>query len=154
VVVWEDNRGRWERRAITVVALQPTQLGLAGAVQLARLDRQWWEKGQLHQERVWLATSLPAHRANPEQLLNLVRLYWLIEGGCHQRLDVSLDEDRSRVRRKNAATILGLLSRVGLALYQPWAERQPLVRDRTFPTWQQHHQDHRAILVNLVTRPV
>lgn len=123
-------------------------------MQLLRVDRQWVEKGKVHQEIVWIATSLTAIQANPEKLLNYIRLYWLIEGGCHQRLDVSIDEDRSRVRHKQAAAILGLLSRIGLALYEPWAKRQKSARDRTFPTWQQHHQDHRGILVNLVTQPL
>lgn len=136
-----------------MIEIRPTQLDLAGAVQLLRIDREWREKGVLHEETVWIATSLPAYRADPEKLLNLVRLYWLIEGGCHQRLDVSADEDRSRVRRKTAATALGLLTRIALALFLPWSKRQRSVRDRTFPTWQQHHLDHRGILNNLVTQP-
>lgn len=123
-------------------------------MQLLRVDRQWTEKGKLHQETVWIATSLTAMRADAEKLLNYIRLYWLIEGGTHQRLDVSIDEDRSRVRHKQAAAILRLLSRIALALFEPWAKRQKSARDRTFPTWQQYHQDHRAILVNLVTQPL
>jgi hypothetical protein len=44
--------------------------------------------------------------------LRLKRRYWVIESKLHQALDVSLDEDRSRVRQVNAALVLGLFRRL------------------------------------------
>jgi len=39
VVTLEDNRSRWERRAIGLRPVTPEQVGLAGAAQLAKLER-------------------------------------------------------------------------------------------------------------------
>jgi hypothetical protein len=39
-------------------------------------------------------------------LLKSKRLYWVIESRLHHPLDISLDEDRSRVRHPNAAMVL------------------------------------------------
>ena len=39
MVTLEDNRSRWERRAIATRSVTPEQLGLAGAQQLAQVQR-------------------------------------------------------------------------------------------------------------------
>jgi hypothetical protein len=49
-------------------------------------------------ETVYLITSLPAHEAGPERLLALSRAHWGIENRLHHVRDVSMDEDRCRVR--------------------------------------------------------
>jgi predicted transposase YbfD/YdcC len=43
-------------------------------------------------------TSLPATKADPDRLLALVRAHWGIENRLHHVRDVSMDEDRCRVR--------------------------------------------------------
>lgn len=57
----------------------------------------------------------------------------IIESLCHQRLDVSLHEDKSRVRSLSRVAVLGLLARLSLALFQ----EQPsgLNRCATKPIW-------------------
>jgi hypothetical protein len=58
---------------------------------------------------------------NAEELLHFKRQYSDIENGAHQRLDgCRLQEDRSRVRNRNAATSLGLFRRVALSLGRYW----------------------------------
>ena len=47
--------GRKEYRAIVTRAIEPKELGLAGAVQIARVDRRIGAKGKLCQ--TWLVTS-------------------------------------------------------------------------------------------------
>lgn len=49
-------------------------------------------------------------------LLQLKRQYWVIESRLHHCLDVSLQEDLSRVRTPNAALVLGMIRRVVLSL--------------------------------------
>ena len=49
-------------------------------------------------------------------LLQLKRQYWVIESRLHHCLDVSLQEDFSRVRTPNAALVLGMIRRVVLSL--------------------------------------
>ena len=51
------------------------------------------------------------------ELLERIRRYWDIEGGLHQRLDVSGGEDASRVRNRNALLVLGLLRRSAVGIY-------------------------------------
>ena len=69
-----------------------------------------------------MITSLPATEASPERLLKLNRAHWGIENKLHHVRDVSMDEDRCRVRSgaralsgvRNAA--LGIIRRSGQAI--------------------------------------
>jgi hypothetical protein len=49
-------------------------------------------------------------------LLQLKRQYWVIESRLHHCLDISLQEDLSRVRTPNSALVLGTIRRVVLSL--------------------------------------
>jgi hypothetical protein len=126
-----------ERWAITR-AVTPAQLGLAGAAQLILLIRTVTEKGRdPTTTRTFFVTSRPAARLDPAGVLALRRGQWGIESTCHQRLDVSLHEDKSRVRSVSGVTVLGLLSRISLALFHQDCQRPQRVRDKTFPVWSQ-----------------
>lgn len=48
------------------------------------------------------------------------RGYWAIEAKLHQRLDISLDEDRSRTRNPKALFVLGLFRRLAVSLACAW----------------------------------
>ena len=50
--------------------------------------------------------------------MKLKRGYWVIESRLHHALDVSLDEDRSRVRNANAALVLGMFRRLVVSVAQ------------------------------------
>ncbi len=100
----------------------------------------------------WLATSRTPAQMGAEAFLGNNRQYWGIENGTHQRLDCSALEDRLRIHDPNAVEILGLFHRVSISLFVAWADRQPKVRDRTYPTWQAHHQAHRWSMIHQVTR--
>jgi hypothetical protein len=52
-----------------------------------------------------------------------------------QRLDESLHEDKSRVRSVSGVAVLGVLSRISLALFQADCQRPQPVRDKTYPVW-------------------
>jgi hypothetical protein len=49
-------------------------------------------------------------------MLELKRRYWVIESRLHHCLDITLQEDLSRVRTPNSALVLGMLRRVVLSL--------------------------------------
>ena len=68
-------------------------------------------KGKKTSETVYLISSLTLEQLNALGWIKLKRGYWVIESRLHHALDVSLDEDRSRVRNANAA----LLSEAALA---------------------------------------
>lgn len=147
---WEDNRSRRERRALATRAIEPTQLGLAGAAQLGCLHRQSGKDAAPEVE--YLVTSRAAGPLAPEEFLNTDRDYWGVESGLHQRLDCSGFEDRLRVRHKGAVHILGLLARVGVALFVRWAQKQCLVRERTFPKWREWNSGHRWQMIEQVIK--
>jgi len=83
----------------------------------------------------YFVTSRPADPLSPSQILCLRRGQWGIEATCHQRLDVSLHENQSRVRSPGGVAVLGLLARIRLALFQRDSQRPQPVRDRTYPVW-------------------
>ena len=58
-----------------------------------------------------MITSTEAQRYPPAVLLACRRGYWAIEAKLHQRLDISLDEDRSRLRTPKGLFVLGLFRR-------------------------------------------
>jgi hypothetical protein len=147
----EDNRSRRERRALGARSLKPAQLGLAGAAQLGCLHRQLGEKAETTIE--YLVTSRAAEALPIERFLNLDRDYWGVESGLHQRLDCSGFEDRVRVHHKGALHILGLFSRIGVALFVRWAKEQPLIRERTYPKWREWNSGHRWHMIHQVTEP-
>lgn len=147
----EDNRGRRERRALASREVEPTQLGLAGAAQIGCLARQIGKDAKTEVE--YLVTSRAADQLPLESFLNMDRDYWGIENGLHQRLDCSGFEDRLRVRHKGVVHILGLFSRIGVALFIRWAKKQALVRERTYPRWREWNAGHRWHIVRQVSEP-
>jgi hypothetical protein len=147
----QDNRSRRERRALATREVEPVQLALAGAAQIGCLNRQLGKDAKAEIE--YLVTSRPAADLPIETLLNLDRDYWGVESGLHQRLDCSAFEDRMRVRHKGVVHILGLFSRIGVALFIPWAKKQAVVRERTYPWWREWNSGHRWHIIRKVTQP-
>ena len=147
----EDNSSRRERRALATREIEPVQLGLAGAAQIGCLHRQLSSAAAPEVEH--LVTSRSAQTLGPEAFPNSDRDYWGVENGLHQRLDCSAFEDRLRVRHKDVIHILGLFTRVGVALFVRWAKEQRLVRSRTFPHWQAWNAGHRWHIIRQVTEP-
>mgnify|MGYP001767541798 FL=1 len=76
-------------------------------------------------ETVGLITDLPPETLDAGQWLKANRLAWGIENGTHQRLDVSLNEDRCRVRNTNGLWILGIIRRLVISLFMHWRKRHP-----------------------------
>jgi predicted transposase YbfD/YdcC len=82
-------------------------------------------RGRVSTETVYLVTSLPAAEAGPQRLLALARAHWGIENRLHHVRDVSMDEDRCRVRSGARAlasvrnTTLALIRRLGLPPREP-----------------------------------
>ena len=93
-----------------------------GLGQIARLERTRRIGTTESIEIVYLITSLPPADAKPERLLALVRAHWAIENKLHHVRDVSMNEDRCRVRAgarplstlRNAA--IGIIRRLGRAI--------------------------------------
>ena len=100
------------------LAVTPERVGFPGARLIARLRRRVRRHGQKTTETVYLISSLSLEQLDALGWLKLKRGYWVIESRLHQALDVSLDEDRSRVRHANAALVLGLFRRLVVSVAQ------------------------------------
>ena len=85
---------------------------------IARLRRRVRRNGKTSTELVYLISSLTLEELNALGWIKLKRGYCVIESRLHHALDVSLDEDRSRVRNTNAALILGMFRRLVVSVAQ------------------------------------
>lgn len=127
----ELNCGRIEARAIDAFDVCSEQICFPYAHKAAMLmQRTDPGKDPKGDGIVFLLSSRSGLSA--DDLLDLKRDYWDIENGAHQRLDGSrLQEDKSRVRNRNAATNLGLFRRATLSLARHWITRQQNPRKAT-----------------------
>ena len=89
------------------------------------------DKGKRSLETVLYVSSLEMDPSRAGQLLALIREYWDIEGGPHQRLDVTAGEDSSRARERNAILIPGILRRGIMGIYYDWRRRRKNQRQST-----------------------
>ncbi len=78
-------------------------------------------------ELVALITSVEPWRLDATNWLRLNRDAWGIENGLHQRLDVSHNDDRCRVRNDNAMLVLAMMLRLSNSLFMQWSsyKRRP-----------------------------
>ena len=112
------GHGRIETRTLTASGWLAETSDWPGAQQVFKLERQA-EIVARQQQRAEVAygiTSLSATKANPAQLLAIVRQHWGQENGLHYRRDVTFHEDASRTRDWTIAEGLAILNNLVLAL--------------------------------------
>jgi predicted transposase YbfD/YdcC len=131
--------------------IEPQELGLAGALQIARVDRRIGAHGKL--TRTWLVASRARGQLSEAEWLRLEQQRWGIENRTHHTLDVTHREDESRVRQPNAASILGIFRRLSNAFKQVWAQGRPK-REATSRDWTQENLFNRWRGIRLITRPI
>jgi predicted transposase YbfD/YdcC len=131
-----DNRSRYERRSLRWVEAKAETLCCHAARSVVEMTREvrvlrGKDKGKTSVEVCYYVSSLELDETRVGELLELIRLYWTIEGGLHQRLDVTADEDSSRVRNRNAIKVLGMLRRSVIGIYFEWRRRRKNQRQST-----------------------
>src|SRR5258708_3317364 len=87
-----------------------------GLKQGFRITRTRVVKGVSTTEVVYGITSLAEEEADAKRLLGLVRGHWGIENCLHWVRDVTMGEDKCRVRRGSAPEALAALRNAGLHL--------------------------------------
>lgn len=87
-------------------------------------------------ETVGLLTDLSPDQLSAAPWLQTNRWAWGIENGTHQRLDVSLNEDRCRVRSPKALWLLGMLRRLVISLFLHWRSRHSQPRHQSLTDFQ------------------
>ena len=137
----ERNRGRLEIRYLECVEVTPSQVGFPGARLAARLETRVRRGKKWSREVVYLISSLTLAELQALGLLQFKRKYWVIESRLHHALDVTMQEDHSRVRTPNAARVLGTIRRVVLSLANAAVDRarkvNPKTKCNTKSFWQQ-----------------
>jgi len=118
----EQNKGVRESRTLASRPVAAEDIGFPFAAQVALLTRQ--HEGRAH-ETVGLITDQAPAELPAQAWLAANRQGWGIENVSHLRLDVSLQDDRCRVRTPKSLWILGMLRRLVVSLFMHWRERQP-----------------------------
>jgi hypothetical protein len=137
----EKEHGRIETRTIMASAEVVPHLQWPGAAQVARIERTREIGGKTSVDVAYIVTSLPAAQAAPERLLALSRGHWGIENKLHWVRDVSMHEDRCRVRA--GARALAALRNLVL-----WLIRS---RGLSVPEARENFREDRAEALALVT---
>jgi predicted transposase YbfD/YdcC len=126
----ERGHGRDEYRCYTVLH---TTAGLRGADEWADLST----IGVCYSERTVDGVSseetryfIGSKKAGAKAYGRALRNHWGIENSLHWQLDVTFDEDRNRVRKRNAAENLALLRRLTLSLLQAHPAKLSIAKKR------------------------
>ena len=77
-------------------------------------------------------------------LLRLKRSYWVIESRLHHCLDMTMQEDLSRVRTPNSALVLGMIRRIILSLSNAAADVARKANPKTKFTTKKFQQRFRS----------
>lgn len=110
-------------RSIQTQPVSAEQICFPLVAQAARLLRQ--TEGR-QDEHVSLLTSAPPDQLDAQKWLELNRAgFGGIENGLHQRLDVSHNDDRCRIRSSPAMFVAGLLRRISNSFFMEWRSHQP-----------------------------
>lgn len=123
------------------------------AHQIARIRRQVAGR---EDEIIDLIASPPNERLVARVWLKANRQAWGIENRLHLRLDVSLDDDRCRIRQPHSMWIMGMFRRLAISLFMEWRSHlsKPQHKSLTdFQTEMSAEQHRRAFRVVLSKRP-
>jgi hypothetical protein len=103
-------------------------------------------------ELVSLVTSAQPKGLPAQKWLKLNRHAWGIENGTHQRLDVSHNDDRCRIRTSRGIWLIGMFRRLSNSLFMEWRSRQPKPVHQTTTDFQTvMGEDHRSGALRFVT---
>jgi hypothetical protein len=80
------------------------------------LETQVKRNGKWSREVIYLLSSLTLEELQALGMLALKRGYWVVESRLHHCLDITMQEDQSRVRTPKAARVLGTIRRVILSM--------------------------------------
>ena len=137
----DKGHGRLETRKIAVSSEVVPHLAWPGAAQVARIESIRRIGDKVSTEITYLVTSLIAAQADPTRLLGLKRDHWAIENRLHWVRDVSMSEDRCRVRAGGRA--LASLRNLVLTLIRS--------RGLSVPEARENFREDRAEAIALVT---
>ena len=114
-----------------MLEVTPGQVGFPGVQLAARLRTRVRRRGKWTEQVIYLISSLTLEPLRAGGLLRCKRGYWVIESRLHHSLDVTLQEDQSRVRSPRAARVLGMMRRVVMSLSNARVDRARKLNPKT-----------------------
>lgn len=72
---------------------------------------------------------------NAKSLMDAIRRHWLIENKLHWHLDVAFNEDKQRLKEKNATLCMAVLRRFALALIKKTDSKESVKNQRLAMGW-------------------
>jgi predicted transposase YbfD/YdcC len=137
----EKNHGRTEQRTYTAMAAPlAVRRHWPDAQSIVRVCRQTTAQGKKTKEVRNFISSLPPQ---VERLAALIRGHWGIENRLHWSLDVTFNEDQSRIRQGHAAENAALLRRLALSiLKQDTRYKDSLRCKRLRAAWENSALEH------------
>jgi predicted transposase YbfD/YdcC len=131
----DKGHGRLEKRRYWVTedlcTLSRTELW-KGLRSIGMVEREYEENGKRAIEQRYFICSIPADAG---LLAKAVREHWGIENSLHWRLDVTLREDASRIRKGESAAIMATIRHMCLNLFQKEDSRLSLKRKQKKAGW-------------------
>ena len=128
-VEWLDDRDKW-----------PSLSSLA-MVEARRSESTWdeeaeqWTWKETTERRYYISSLSPS----AERIGKAVRSHWGIENQVHWVLDVSFQEDSSRIRKGNAPKNVGLLRRIAMNALRQMEDRKSLKARRKKAGWDERY---------------
>jgi predicted transposase YbfD/YdcC len=117
-IMINKGHGRLERQVLTSSGMLKDYLEWPYLEQVFRLERRFinLSTGVVTTETHYGLTSLTPTEADPDRLPALQRTYWGLENGWHYRRDVTLQEDRCRLKIGHATRTMATLNNLVLTL--------------------------------------
>lgn len=142
------GHGRVETRTLTASSLLHDSSDWPHLEQVFKLECQTLTKKTqaVTHSTTYGVTSLSAAEAGPHTLLRLVVGHWGIEGGSHQRRDVTFHEDFCDLRRGHSAHLMAILNNLAISLLTRAGFANAAHARRTF-------EAHPERALNLLTAP-
>ncbi|MEA3221735.1 MAG: ISAs1 family transposase [Thermodesulfobacteriota bacterium] len=115
----EKAHGRIEGRTIWASDDLKGYVSFPYADQFFLIERKvYYMNGKESEETAYGITSLRKEEASAERLLELNRGHWEIENRVHYVRDVTFDEDRSQIRKRNGPHIMASLRNLVISVFR------------------------------------
>lgn len=118
----DNDHGRLEQRSIAVSTEGIDYFDFPYIGQIYRITRTRELKGKQSTTVEYGLTSLSPERATPAQLLSFRRQHWFIENKLHYVLDMTFDEDRSRVRTGNSPAVFNRIRALAINIFRRFGQ--------------------------------
>lgn len=128
-----ETRRAWVTDELDWLQCKDDWPGLKSVI-VIEADREVVGHGRSVERRYYISSRTP----DAEELSGLIRGHWGVENGLHHVLDVSFDEDRSRVRVGHGPENLSRLRRIALNLLKaadPYTKRKSIKGRRKIAGW-------------------